>query len=288
MNWREYQALQRVSELGERFLSYVDEGRGDPVLLLHGIPTWGYLWQGLLPALSGPHRVLVPDLLGFGYSDRRDCFDRSIGRQAELIDAWLGKLGLEHIHVVGHDIGGGVALRLATLFPRRVSRLALLNSVCYDSWPIEGMLQFGHPGAYRRLSATAALRLLKLMLRQGFARSPDDELLEGLLAPYATEVGKLSLIRNASALNTNLTTEVSPLLTRLELPALVLWGENDAFQPVKYGERLARDISGAQLVRVREARHFVMLDRPDEVGGHLLSFLGGAGAEPLPAGAGVP
>lgn len=279
MNWRVFQAMQRVAELGERFLSYLDEGEGEPVLLIHGIPTWGYLWHGLLPELARSHRVLVPDLLGFGYSDRRDGFDRSIARQAEWLDSWVETLGLRRVSVVGHDIGGGVALRLATLFPERVARLAVLNTICYDSWPIEGMLQFGHPGAYRKLSASAALRLLKLMLRQGFASSPEDELLEGLLAPYRTEVGKLSLVRNASALNTNLTTEISPLLPQLTVPTLVLWGEDDAFQPVKFGERLARDIPTASLVRIKDARHFVMLDRPEEVAGQLLGFLQGGAAE---------
>jgi pimeloyl-ACP methyl ester carboxylesterase len=82
-------------EIGERFVSYIDEGSGDPLVLLHGIPTWGYLWRDLIPSFSGNRRVLIPDLLGFGYSDRSDRFDRSIARQAEMIDAWLEKLGVE-------------------------------------------------------------------------------------------------------------------------------------------------------------------------------------------------
>ncbi|MBW3654836.1 MAG: alpha/beta fold hydrolase, partial [Gemmatimonadetes bacterium] len=107
--------MQRVAEIGERFLSYVDKGEGPPLVLIHGIPTWGFLWSGLLPRLSRSRRVLVPDLLGFGFSDKSDRFDRSIGRQADALDAWLEGLGLPTVDVVGHDIGGGVALRLATL-----------------------------------------------------------------------------------------------------------------------------------------------------------------------------
>lgn len=272
MNWRAFQVMQTVTELGDRFISYVDESLGEPLILLHGIPTWGFLWSGLLPTLARTRRVLAPDLLGFGYSDKSDRFDRSIARQAELVDAWMQRIGIDRADIVGHDIGGGVALRLVTLFPERVARLCVMNTVCYDSWPIEPMLKFGHPEAHRKLSASAATRRLRHLLKRGFASSPPDELIDGLLAPYTTEVGKLSLIRNASALDTNLTVEITPLLSQITAPTLILWGEKDRFQPVKYGERLAWDIPGAWLVRIKMARHFVMIDQPDQVAEHLTTF----------------
>lgn len=275
MNWREFQSKQRISKVGDRFISYIDEGAGDPVVLLHGIPTWGYLWHQLIPEISRTHRVLVPDFPGFGFSDKSDRFDRSIARQAEWIEQWLEQLGIDRAAVVAQDIGGGVALRLATLFPRRVERLCVMNIVCYDSWPIELMLQFGHPEAYRKISAATAITTLKLALKQGFASSPDDETLDGLLAPYRTEVGKLSLIRNAAALNTNLTTEITHLLPKIAVPTLILWGEEDKFQLVKYGERLASDIPGARLVRLSDARHFVMIDQPAAVAREVREFLAG-------------
>jgi pimeloyl-ACP methyl ester carboxylesterase len=274
MEWRAFQSLQKVAELDERFVSYIDEGEGPPIVLLHGIPTWGYLWHGFIPRFAKTHRVLAPDLLGFGYSDKSDRFDRSIARQAEMINAWMESVGIECATIIGHDIGGGVALRLVTLFPARVTRLCVMNTICYDSWPIEMMLQFGHPEAYHKLSASTAFMLLKQVLKRGFAISPDDEMLEGLLMPYTTEVGKLSLIRNAAALNTNLTTEITPLLSHVQVPTLILWGEEDRFQLVKYGERLAWDIPSAHLIRIKGARHFVMLDRPEEVAQHLSAFLG--------------
>ncbi|QDT16662.1 alpha/beta fold hydrolase [Alienimonas californiensis] len=273
MNWREWQNRQRLTELGDRFVSYVDEGDGPPVVLLHGIPTWSYLWHGLLPELAGRRRALAPDLLGFGFSDRRDGFDRSIARQAEAIDAWMDALGLDSAAIVAHDIGGGVALRLATLFPHRVERLCLMNSVCYDSWPIEAMLQFGHPGAYRKASASTTHALLRQMLKGGLASSPEPELLDGLIAPYRTEVGKLSLIRDAAALNTNLTTELTPLLPGIDAATLILWGEDDTFQLPKYAERLADDVPGARLVPISDARHFVMWDQPEIVAEQVAAFL---------------
>ena len=273
MTWRDYQAQQRVVELGDRFVSYIDEGQGAPVILLHGIPTWGYLWADVLPELARSHRVLIPDLLGFGYSDKSDRFDRGIDRQADMIEAWMEYLGLDDAVVVGHDLGGGVALRLATLLPHRVRRLCLLNTVCYDSWPIEAMLQLGHPEAYRKISASTAGLLLKQALKRGFASNPDSSRIDELLVPYHTEVGKLSLIRNAAALNTNLTTEITGLLSRIRVPTVILWGEDDVFLEVKYAERLAKDIPGCRLVRIADARHFVMIDQPAVVLEHLQRFL---------------
>ncbi len=257
----------------DTFISYLDDGQGETVVLLHGIPTWSYLWTPILGPLTRTARVLAPDLAGFGFSDKRDRFDRSIARQAELVDTWMAHIGVPTAVIVGHDIGGGVALRLATLFPSRVRKLCVINSVCYDSWPIELMLQFGHPEADRRLSAAMAVRLLRQALKGGFATRPPAAFLDGLLAPYSTEVGKLSLIRNASALNTNLTTEIAPLLPSIRVPSLILWGEDDAFQPAAYGERLAWDIPPAEFVRIAGARHFAMADRPRAVAGRLTAFI---------------
>ncbi|PTL84983.1 alpha/beta fold hydrolase [Vitiosangium sp. GDMCC 1.1324] len=288
MNWRDYQSRQRVVELGHRFISYVDQGRGESMVLLHGIPTWGFLWSGLLPALSMTHRVLIPDLLGYGYSDRRDCFDRSIARQAEALDAWMDQLGVENALVVGHDVGGGVAQHLALRFPRRVSRLCLMNSVCFDAWPLELMVQLGHPGVARRLSAQAVHRTLKVALkRAGFAETPPEGVVEGLLEPYATDVGETSLVRDAVALNTNQTQELVPKLSHVAVPTRVVWGVDDTILPVKWGARLAWEIPGARLVRVERARHFLMWDQPHAVMTALYEFLG-MEARPELEGAGAP
>ena len=273
MSWRDFQRNQRVVQIGERFVSYIDEGGGPPLVLIHGIPTWGYLWSTVIPPLAEDSRVLVPDLAGFGFSDKRDRFDRSIGRQAEYLDSWMRAIGVERATIVGHDIGGGVALRLATSMPERVERLVVINTVCYDSWPIELMLQIGHPAAARRLSGRMLTTILRQALKGGFHSTPPTALLDGLLAPYATDVGKLSLIRNASALNTNLTTEIVDRLPSIRVPTMILWGADDRFQPVEYGRRLADDIPGSRFEAISRARHFVMIDRPRAVVGLLRDFL---------------
>lgn len=273
MNWRQYQAMQKIFEMDGRFLSYVDQGKGEPLVFLHGLPTWGYLWSGMLQEFSKTYRVLIPDLLGFGYSDKSDRMDRSIARQAEVVVAWLRKLGISSANIVGHDIGGGVALRLVTLFSGMVRRLCVMNTVCYDSWPVELMLQLGYPGLNQRLSAKTLLAILRRGVRRGFQELPADELVESLVVPYSTDVGKLSLIRNASSLNTNHTMEISPLLLKVLAPALIIWGEEDRSHSVQYGRLLATDIPHAEFFPVRGARYFVMLEKHRLVSDRLSAFL---------------
>jgi pimeloyl-ACP methyl ester carboxylesterase len=272
MNWRDYQAMQKIARIGDRFISYVDEGAGEPVVLLHGIPAWGYVWHRQAGPLARTHRVLVPDLPGYGYSDKSDAFDRSLAAQAEFIARWLDVLGIGSATLVGNGIGGGIALRMAVLMPERVARLCLVNSACYDNFPGEDIVEVSAPAVFHRVSASGMVEVMEGILKREVA-AHDLHVLDALLAPYATEVGKLSLIRNASALNTNHTMELTPRLPRLSVPTLVVWGRDDRALPADYGRRLARDIPGAQFQCVPGAGHFVMLDKPGEVLGYLAAFL---------------
>ena len=91
-------------------IAYTDVGEGDPVIVLHGIPTWSYLYHDVIPLLESHCRVLAPDFLGHGYSDKRDQFDRSLRAQARMILSFMDALDINEATVVGHDTGGGVAL----------------------------------------------------------------------------------------------------------------------------------------------------------------------------------
>ncbi len=126
-------------------VAWTELGAGDPVILLHGIPTWSYLYNDVIPLLSPHLRVIAPDFLGHGYSDRRDFFDRSLLAQTAMILRLMDHLGLERAHFVGHDTGGGVSLIMAIHHPERVAKLVLTNVVAYDSWPIDDMIALGNP-----------------------------------------------------------------------------------------------------------------------------------------------
>ena len=254
-------------------IAYTDVGEGEPLVLLHGIPTWSYLYADVIPALSAHHRVLAPDLLGHGWSDRRDRFDRSLPAQAAAILRLLDVLGIERATFVGHDTGGGVALILGIEHAERVTRLVLTNAVAYDSWPIQDMIALGDP-QWRHKPAGEVAAFIARGLPDGIFRADrmTPEFAAGIAAPYQDEDGALSLIRNASALNTNHTMALVDRHRCITAPTLVLWGVHDPWQPVSDGEHLASDIPAAQLKRI-EASHWIPHDAPEEFSAAVLEFL---------------
>jgi pimeloyl-ACP methyl ester carboxylesterase len=205
-------------------LAYTDRGAGAPVVLLHGIPTWSFLYHDVIPRLSETARVLVPDFLGHGYSDRRDGFDRSLVAQAAAMLRFLDELDIDKATFVGHDTGGGVSLILAIEHADRVERLVLTNAVAYDSWPIDDMIALGNP-QWRDKSPAEVAEFVASGLTDGIRHRErlTPEFRAGIVAPYSDEEGKISLIRNASALNTNHTMALVERHRTIAAPTLVLW-----------------------------------------------------------------
>ncbi|PSN06107.1 oxidoreductase [filamentous cyanobacterium CCP5] len=258
-------------------IRYIDEGTAQrgTVLLMHGIPTWGYLYHAVIPPLlAARYRVIAPDFLGHGWSDRRDRFDRSFQDQARMIGALLSALKLPRVDVVGHDTGGAVALMLAIERAPLVNRLVITNAVCYDRFD-DDMLDFGHPLRWQPRPVSDLIAALEESLAAGLA-NPDrltPAFREGIIAPWASEAGKLSLLRNASALNANQTMALVDRHGTITAPTLVLWGMADPWQRPEDGARLAREIPGARFQAINRASHWVQQDAPEAFTAAVLAFL---------------
>jgi haloalkane dehalogenase len=271
--WADGQEETTVTVDGHELpVAYRDDGEeGDepPVVFLHGIPTWSFLWREVVPPIAEDRRVVTPDLLGYGNSAMDDGFDRSIRAQEQMLEDLLAQLGIERVSLVSHDIGGGVALRYAAHNPEKVPKLVCSNAVCYDSWPVEFISDLGLPD-----TAGTDLDDLEAQVSSAFSQGtyndPDEEFVEGLSAPWLSEEGRTSLSRCAVATNTNHTTEID--YDAIEADLLCLWGADDSFQPVEYGERLADDLDG-EVRALDEAYHWVMEDRPETYVDELQTFL---------------
>lgn len=256
-------------------IAYTDIGEGPPLILMHGIPTWSYLYHAVIEELAKAQRVVAPDFIGHGMSDQRDLFDRSLLAQRTMILALMDRLDIPKATLIGHDTGGGVALIMAIENPDRVDRLVLSNIVAYDSWPIDDMIQVGHPG-WKNKSNSEIRDFLIGGFNDGLSRKDrlTPEFVEGLVAPYVTDAGKISLIRNASGLNTSHTAMLVGRHASIRAPTLLVWGVDDPWQSVQDGERLAADIPGAHLIGVENASHWIPQDAPEEWLRHVTAFLG--------------
>ena len=255
-------------------IAYTDLGDGHPIILMHGIPTWSYLYHEVLDRLSENNRVLAPDFIGHGMSAQRDQFDRSLRAQRDMIVSFMNALDISRATLIGHDTGGGVALIMAVENPDRVDKLVLSNIVAYDSWPIDDMINVGHPDWTRKSNAEIR-EFLVGGFDDGLSRKErlTSEFVNGIVAPYITDTGKVSLVRNASGLNTSHTTMLVDRHAKISAETLLVWGEDDPWQPITDGERLAQDIPNAHLVRVKNASHWIPQDAPDEWLTEVLAFV---------------
>jgi len=241
-------------------------GSGPPLLLLHGIPTSSRLWDAVGADLAGDLDVVAPDLLGYGESAKPPDRDVSMAAQAELMPKLLDALGVERSIVVGHDLGGAVAQRIAVDAPERVAGLVLIDSVSFDSWPILRMRMLrtlAPPFARRwprRWFAWFALTM-RPYVRGGDAR---EAFSAGLAAWSADTAGAEAFVRNARAMDPRITEEVAPRLAEIGVPAHVVWGRKDPFQKVRWAARLRDAIPGATLT-VLDGGHFLPWDAPAEV-----------------------
>ncbi|WP_293032713.1 alpha/beta fold hydrolase [Natronococcus sp.] len=253
-------------------MAYADEGEGQPLVFLHGIPTSSYLWRQVAPEFTDDYRAIVPDMVGYGESTMDDRFDRSIRAQEQAVADLFEQLELDSVSFVGHDLGGGVGLRYAVHEPDAVDELVLSNAVCYDSWPIETIVDLGLPSTIEEMSVDELTETLESVFRGTlYGDDADDAFVEGMVDQWASEKGMISLSRNAIGTNTSHTTEIDP--SEVTARTLMLWGAEDEFQPIEYAERLESDIDDADCVGLEEANHWVPEDRPEAYRGELRSFL---------------
>lgn len=223
--------------------------------------------------MQAGYRVLAPDFLGHGWSDKRDRFDRSFQDQARMIVALLSALDLKQVDVVGHDTGGAVALILAIEQAKFVNRLVITNSVCYDRFD-DDMLDFGHPLRWKPRPIADLVTALESSLSAGLSNKErlTSQFQSGIIAPWSSEEGKLSLIRNASALNANQTMALVDRHGTISAPTLILWGMDDPWQRAEDGMQLAREIPSAVFQPIEDASHWVQQDTPEQFSTELLNF----------------
>lgn len=255
-------------------MSWIEEGEGVPVVLVHGIPTSPDLWRYVIPQLSGV-RVLAWEMVGYGQSiSEGQGRDISVAKQAEYLARWMKDLDIEKAILAGHDLGGGVAQILAVRHPRLCSGLFLTNAIGYDSWPIPSVIAMRNMGSLVRKLPDP---MFKAMLLSLFLRGHDDvekamDALHVHARKYVEHDGAAAMVRQMDGLDVQDTLAIADELPKLKIPTRLAWGDADQFQKIEYGERFARDLD-APLRRIEGAKHFTPEDHPTVIAEEIMALV---------------
>ena len=271
-------APKYVDAYGTR-VHYVDEGEGQPVLFLHGEPTWSYLYRKMIPRLACRHRVLAMDFIGFGRSDKFTGRDEySLQMHCDTLKAFVSSLSLEQITVVVHDWGSLVGLRTAAELPDLFARLVILNSwlPTGDIEPTEGFLN------WRRFVERTPDLAIGRVVRGSACGGMPDEVTAAYDAPFPSPEYKagaqvwplLVPLRpdDPGAAEMRRTREA---LSRWNKPAYVLFSDRDPIVTGwdTYFRGLIPKAALEPATVIRNAGHFLQEDKGGEVAGHILAFL---------------
>jgi pimeloyl-ACP methyl ester carboxylesterase len=243
------------------------------VVLVHGSPSWSYLWRNVAPELARHFTVHVYDLLGYGDSEKREGQDVSIAAQGRLLAELLGLWELEAPAIAGHDIGGAITLRAHLREGVQFGRIALIDAVVFNPWNTPTTMHIrAHLDAYRTMPAHIYEEVVAAHLRTAVYRSLDDVTLAGYLAPWQGEAGQTAYFRKVAQIQEEKTAELEPRLGSIAVPTLILWGARDTWLVPTLAERLRLAIPGSELKLIPEAGHFVMEDAPSQVAHELIGF----------------
>jgi 2-hydroxymuconate-semialdehyde hydrolase len=259
-------------------IAYTRAGQGPSVVLIHGIPTSSVLWRHAAPILARDgFEVLTFDLLGYGASDKPHTADLGIAAQSRLLACALKGLSVPAGTLVGHDIGGGIVQLMCVDGLVSPKRIVLVDSIVYDSFPEPGIARLKDP-AWDAILGAPDFDLGK-GLAKGFARGMfhkdrvGTDMIEAYVRPFLGAEGRLAYLRAARALRTGELSTRMDAVERLDIPALIVWGAEDVFQPLDYGARLANAMPRAHFEVIEQAGHFLPEDEPERLARTIGNFI---------------
>lgn len=275
-----YPFVSHYLELGGVRCHFVDEGRGDPVVMVHGNPTWSFYYRNLILALRNDYRIIAPDHVGCGLSDkpREGEYEFSLERRIDDLERLLDHLQVrENITLVLHDWGGMIGMGYAVRHPERIRRFVILNTAAFHMPKSKRLPLALWVGRNTRLGAWLILRW-NLFCRAATwigtkrHRLPQD-VKQGLLAPYDSPKHRLAVLKFVQSIPLRAGDAgydlVSEIESRLELfrehPMLIVWGLRDFVFDRHFLAEWERRFPHADVVPLADAGHYVLEDAADEI-----------------------
>ncbi len=252
---------------------------GTAVILIHGFATSSFLWRNIAPGITDAgHTAYAVDLFGHGESDRPFDADFGIAAQAEYLDAAMTALRVARAVLVGVDLGGDIALRLAATRPERVEKLVLINTPAFDELPAHDITQMQRNTAKFAFRTTrgilGAAPLIEAVLRKSVAdpeKHMPTRLIARYLAPFVGKDGTNHLLALASSISAEDLEDID--LRSIHVPTLILWGEEDSFVESRIAEKLTTALPDGRLVRLPGVGRLLPEENPDYLIELLMDFM---------------
>lgn len=266
----------KTVDIGGHKIRYADVGHGaNTVLLLHGFPETLQGWRKIAPLLGEHFRVIAPDLLGAGFSDKPD-IDYTPERMATFLNDFLKSLNVEKVHLIGTDTGVVLAVAFASMYPDNTDRIILAAGSVYakdaTSWELSLMRipLLGEMALYNPFVGS----ILNKSLRKGFydPRLVSEEMYKEYVDSIRLKGGRraaLNMIRNFSSVNEFMKESIK----KIQVPILVVYADNDRYFPVESGKRLSSYFKNSQLQIISDCGHFLQEEKPEELNKLIVDFL---------------
>ncbi|MCP4594636.1 MAG: alpha/beta fold hydrolase [bacterium] len=263
-------------------MHYVDQGHGPPVVMLHGNPTWSFYYRDLALGLADRFRVIAPDHIGCGLSDKPRSYAYTLETHIENLERLLDHLGIEDITLVVHDWGGPIGFGYAARHPQRVRRFVVFNTAAFFG-PIPRRIQ----ACRIPLLGALAVRGLNLFAWPATRMACHDrarmtpEVRRGYLFPYRTYASRIAVHRFVQDIPTDPTHETYGLIQSIDAalsrfrdrPMLVCWGLRDFCFTESFLDEWVERFPDAEVHRYPDAGHYVVEDAAEEVLPRVRKFL---------------
>ena len=278
-----------VDEQGHA-MSYLDEGKGPPILFVHGSPTWSYLWRNFVKGLSGKARCIAPDQIGFGCSDKpREPAYHTLERHILNLTSLMRGLDTEPVTLVVQDWGGPIGLGWAVRHPQKVARIVLLNT-----WGMrpDGLLKL--PLLFR-LARSPGLgeiiiqkhnQYLERVLPMGVAdkKRLTPKLMQAYRAPFPFPDDRVAILRFVRMVpermgdeSYDILGEIEAGLAKLDVPVKIVWARKDPAFGMRIAHRFADLLPQADpkdIVQLPDASHFLQEDAHEKIVPEIAGFIG--------------
>jgi cis-3-alkyl-4-acyloxetan-2-one decarboxylase len=258
---------------------YLDEGHGEPLVMLHGNPTWSFYYRNLVLGLRNSYCTIVPDHIGCGLSDKPDDsrYEYSLRQRVDDLESLLDHLGLrDNLTLILHDWGGMIGMAFAHRHPERIKRLVILNTAAFPM-PQSKRLPWSLWWCRTPLIGPLLVRGLNAFCRGAVrycVRKPmPDEVRNGYLAPYDSWRNRIAVLRFVQDIplapgdrGYDLVKEVAAGLHRFtSLPMLICWGKHDFVFDQHFLDEWRRRFPAAEVHVFPDAGHYVLEDAGAEI-----------------------